>query len=163
MKNHDSAGIYIIVAMTEDGIIGKGNELPWRISEEMKVFKKLTLGNTVIMGRHTFESIGRSLPERNNIIVSSTLPPREGLQIAKNLDEALMLGLSLEKKIFVIGGAELYEKALSVADHMYISWIKEQYEGDVRFPQYDKSLWHLEYEISFDEFTLCFYSRTLQP
>lgn len=163
MKNHDSAGIYIIVAMTEDGIIGKGNELPWRISKEMKVFKKLTLGNTVIMGRHTFESIGRSLPERNNIIVSSTLPPREGLQIAKNLDEALMLGLSLEKKIFVIGGAELYEKALSVADHMYISWIKEQYEGDVRFPQYDKSLWHLEYEISFDEFTLCFYSRTLQP
>lgn len=163
MKNHDSAGIYIIVAMTEDGIIGKGNELPWRISEEMKVFKKLTLGNTVIMGRHTFESIGRSLPDRNNIIVSSTLPPREGLQIAKNLDEALMLGLSLEKKIFVIGGAELYEKALSVADHMYISWIKEQYEGDVRFPQYDKSLWHLEYEISFDEFTLCFYSRTLQP
>ncbi|RII31539.1 MAG: hypothetical protein CXR30_01615 [Geobacter sp.] len=160
MKDHDKTGIYIIVAMTEDGIIGKGNELPWRISEELKLFKKLTLESTVIMGRHTFESIGRSLPDRNNIVVSSTLPPREGLQIAKNLDEALMLGYSLEKKIFVIGGAELYEKALSVADYMYVSRIHDRYEGDVRFPLYDKSLWHLDYEVSFDEFTLCFYSMT---
>jgi len=149
--------------MTADGIIGTGNELPWQISEEMRVFKKLTLGNTVIMGRHTFESIGRSLPERNNIVVSTTMPVMDGVQIARDLDEALVLGNSLGKKIFVIGGAELYEKALAVADYMYVSWIHVPYEGDVSFPNFDKSLWHLDYEVRFDDFNLCLYSRTPKP
>ena len=161
MKELDETPLYIIVAMTGEGIIGNGGALPWKIPGELKVFKELTVGNTVIMGRNTFESIGRPLPDRNNIVVSATLSSAEGIQIAGNLEEAVNLGRLLKKKMFVIGGAKLYEKALAFADYLYISWIHKPYEGDVIFPRFDKNAWCLEYEEILDEFTLCLYSRLL--
>lgn len=159
MTGDEGVMIYIIVAMTEEGIIGKEGKLPWKIPEEMGVFRALTMGNTVVMGRTTFESIGMPLAGRNNIVVSTTLPSLEGLHLARNLEEALQLGRTMGRDIFVMGGAELYGKAVAIADCLYVSWIHERYEGDVRFPTLDWSVWHLEQEERFAAFTLCRYSR----
>jgi dihydrofolate reductase len=159
MQQPGTINIYLLVAMTRDGIIGKGGRLPWNIPEEMRLFRKLTLGQTVIMGRRTFESIGRPLPDRNNIVISSTLPPLEGVHVAQNVEEALAVGTALGKHIFFIGGAQVYDRALALADYLYISWIHAPCEGDVRFPDFDADNWHLEQEEVFDDFTLCLYAR----
>jgi dihydrofolate reductase len=153
------AAIYIIVAMTKDGIIGKGRGLPWRIPEEMEVFKNLTVGNTVLMGRRTYEVIGHPLSDRNNIVISKQLTPVEGMQVADNFEEALIVARKSKKNIFIIGGAEVYKTALTVADYMYISWIHGRYDGDVRFPEFNIDLWRLEKKQAFEKFTLCLYSK----
>ena len=151
--------IYIIVAMTKDGIIGKGKGLPWKIPEEMEVFKNLTIGNTVLMGRKTYESIGHPLYDRNNIVISKNLLPVEGMQVAENFEAALTAARKLKKKIFIIGGAQIYKVALAVADFMYVSWIHADYDGDVTFPEFNPDDWHLETEQVFEKFTLSLYSK----
>src|SRR3990172_100449 len=113
----------IIVAMDKNRVIGKNNEIPWHISEEVMNFKKLTSGNTVIMGRKTFESIGRPLPDRNNIVVSTSMPQTAGIDVCNSFEESIIKAKSYGKDIFVIGGATVYEQALPLADKMYISYV----------------------------------------
>lgn len=161
MKDPDAA-VYIIVAMTKDRIIGKGQALPWSIPEEMETFKRLTVGNTVIMGRNTFMTIGHPLQGRNNIIISKTLTSLAGVQIAGGLAEALVMGKLLKKKIFIIGGANIYKAALPIADYMYVSWIHGDFDGEIRFPEFNKALWQLQEEQEFEKFTLSLYSRRLE-
>ncbi|BCS54643.1 dihydrofolate reductase [Geobacter sp. SVR] len=151
--------IRIIAAMTGEGVIGAGNKLPWHIPAELQLFRQLTLGGTVIMGRRTFQSIGRPLPGRHNIVLSSTVPVLEGAQTARSFGEALDKGRQAQRPIFIIGGVQLFREALPIADGMYISLIHHPYPGDVYFPPFDQERWRLEKEQPFEQFTLRSYVR----
>jgi dihydrofolate reductase len=130
----------LIVAVAENGVIGRDNALPWHISEDLRYFKQVTSGKTVIMGRKTYQSIGRPLPNRTNIVV--TRDPAfvaEGVLIAHSLKEALA-GAG-DGEAVVIGGSSLFEEALTLADRFYLTEIHRAYEGDVHFPAWDRSAW----------------------
>src|ERR1700759_3434706 len=116
--------ISIIVAVAENGVIGRGGELPWRLSADLQRFKKLTMGHTIIMGRRTWESIGRPLPGRRTIVVTrqTGYPVVEGVQTAASLDDALETAEAAgESEAFVVGGAQLYQEALHHADRFYFT------------------------------------------
>ena len=155
--------IGIIAAMTKSRVIGKNNQLPWHLSDDLKNFKKLTVGNTVIMGRKTFESIGRPLPDRNNIVISSSMPPAENIIVAKTVEEALQKAESFSKEIFIIGGASVYAQSLPFADRLYLSFIKKDYDGDVYFPEFDRADWKIENKTDFPDFELVIFARNGKP
>ena len=125
----------IIAAIASNRVIGAGNSLPWHISEDLKRFKRLTTGHTVIMGRRTWESIGRSLPLRRNIVVSSRKIP--GVESYGGLEDALR-AVSEEDIVFVIGGGQLYAQALPRAEYLYLTLVKGEFAGDVFFPPYEQ-------------------------
>lgn len=132
----------IIAAVADNAVIGRDNDLPWRLSEDLRRFKALTLGNPVIMGRRTFESMGRPLPERRNIVLSTTPGyGAPGIEVYGSLDEALAAidgGLA-----FILGGQRLFAEALPRADLLYLTRVRASVEGDVTFPDYDRSQWRL--------------------
>ncbi|NOZ42118.1 MAG: dihydrofolate reductase [Alphaproteobacteria bacterium] len=137
----------LIVAMAENGVIGKDNRLPWHISSDLKYFKQKTLGKPVIMGRKTFQSIGRPLPNRTNIVLTRdvTFAP-EGVIPAHTLDMALEVGrnMALVKKVnevMVIGGAEIYRLTLPDADRLYLTRIHDEIDGDTTFPTLNSDDW----------------------
>lgn len=157
-----NVGISIIVAMTKDGVIGQDGEVPWHIADDMKLFKSLTEGNTVIMGKTTWLSIPekfRPLPGRANIIVSTTLEQLPDAKVCRSVDEAVKEAKKSTREIFCIGGARLYAAMLPLADTMYISWVKEAYEGDTHFPAVDFTAWKEERSREFPDFVLKKYSR----
>lgn len=131
--------VYLVAAVASNGVIGAGNSMPWRLPADLRHFKALTLGHPVIMGRKTYESIGKPLPGRENIVVSRT-PGREiaGVNIASSLAGALAFCIG-EDVVFVIGGGELYQAALPLADGLVITEIRKDYAGDTKFPEWDRS------------------------
>jgi dihydrofolate reductase len=135
----------IIVAISENGIIGRGGKLPWRLSDDLRHFKKLTMGHTVIMGRRTWESIGRPLPGRQMIVVSRQLGYQAtGCQVVTNLDDAFEIAQQIDDdEAFVIGGAEVYRLALPRVDRLYLTRVHAKVEGDTRFHEFDLSRWRL--------------------
>lgn len=151
--------IAIIAAMTKKKVIGKNGKLPWKIAEEMQNFKRLTTGNTVIMGRKTFESIGKPLSDRINIVVSSTLHPQAGIMVCRNITAALTEATTFENDVFIIGGATIYRETIPFADIMYLSYIKQDYEGDAFFPEFNEKEWSIEKKEDHDEFELVVYHR----
>ncbi len=158
--------INLIVAMTGEGIIGKGNELPWHIPEDLKHFKKTTMSNIILMGRKTFESIGKPLPGRKNFILTSA-PERiseeirnnENVFIFSSFRDAEDAASSMDESLFIIGGAAVYKDTLKYADRLYISKVKKNYEGDVYFPEIDESEWILSSSEDFNDFVLEIYDR----
>lgn len=127
----------IIVAMAENRIIGKDNRLPWHLPEDLKHFKEITMGKPVIMGRKTYESIGRPLPGRENIVLTRNKSYQaKGAKVISSLQEAIKACPSAEE-IFIIGGAELYKETLSKADRLYLTVIHKDFEGDAYFPKVD--------------------------
>lgn len=126
--------IHLIAAVAENGIIGKEGGIPWNIPADLAHFKALTLGQTVIMGRRTYESIGRPLPGRHNIVVSTTLQSLDGCTVAGSLQEALELAAETDGEIFIIGGARLYEEALPLAEQLDLTLVEGAPEGDTYFP-----------------------------
>lgn len=134
--------ISIIVAIAENGVIGGDNTLLWHISEDLKNFKRLTLGHPIIMGRKTYESIGRPLPGRDNIVVSRQDIEIEGCRVVHSISEATELYAS-DKELFVIGGGEVYSQTLPLAERLYITRVHRSYEGDTRFPEFNTSEWQL--------------------
>lgn len=125
----------LIVAMTDDGVIGRNNTLPWRLPEDLKRFKDLTMGHAIIMGRKTFDSIGKPLPGRTNIVVSRNPALKiDGAVVTASLGEAVR---QADADAFVIGGAELFRQAWPLADRLYLTLIHEKIEGDVFFPEID--------------------------
>lgn len=133
--------ISIIVAVAQNGIIGGDNSLLWHISEDLQRFKAITTGHPVVMGRKTFESLGRPLPKRRNVVI--TRQPDyspEGVETAHSLEETLGL-FGADEEVFVIGGGEIYRQALPLADKLYITIVHRDYEGDTRFPTIDESVW----------------------
>jgi len=126
--------VSIIVAMSRNGIIGRDNVIPWKIPADLARFRELTLGHTLIMGRKTFESIGRALPGRRNIVVSRQADyVAKGVVVAGSLPEALQLADG-EDEIFICGGGEIYEQALPFAERIYLTLLDCEVDGDTRFP-----------------------------
>lgn len=137
--------VSLIVAVAENGVIGRDNQLPWRIPEDLRYFKRVTMGKPVIMGRKTFASIGRPLPGRPNIVV--TRDPgwsADGVDAVRSVDEALALAGRLTDggEVMIIGGAQLFAATSSAADRLYLTEIHARYDGDVFFPQPDPAEWH---------------------
>ncbi|HET8797552.1 MAG TPA: dihydrofolate reductase [Thermoanaerobaculia bacterium] len=136
----------ILAALTSNGVIGRDSALPWRQSTDLKRLKSLTMGHHVIMGRVTFDTVGKPLPGRANIIITR----REGLEIGgatvvHSLEEAIRIAAAAgESEAFVLGGAEIYAQALHRADRMYLTRIHAELEGDAFFPEFDDvSEWRL--------------------
>lgn len=131
----------LIVAMATNRTIGINKKMPWHLSADLKQFKKITLGHPIIMGRKTFESIGRPLPGRQNIIISRDINyQQEGCLVFNNLDTALQY-CSDQEAAFVIGGATLYEVTLEHAEGLYITQIHKSFKGDTWFPEIDAAKW----------------------
>ena len=136
--------INVIVAMTKDRVIGKDGTLPWHLSEDLKLFKAHTTGNIVIMGRKTFDSIGKPLPNRRNIVVSKSIREDEkaaGVEYFPDLDHALAAAQEGEGNIFIIGGASIYHQMIEKADRLYISLVEGDYKGDTYFPEIKDDVW----------------------
>lgn len=134
--------ITIIAAIGNNNELGKNNALLWSLPDDLKNFKEQTTGNTIIMGRKTFESIGRALPNRNNIVVTRNADFNyDGVTVAHSLDEALQLAQKNNNEIFIIGGGELYKAALSFADKLEITKVHGDFDADVFFPYIDTSIW----------------------
>lgn len=140
--------ISFIFAMDRHQLIGKDNDLPWHIPNDFKFFKDMTWGKTIIMGRKTFESFGRPLPERKHIVLTSNKSyDREGCTVIHSTDEILKLEQEQpDKEWFVIGGSVLFEKMLPYADRMYLTYIDAEFEGDTYFPPFNYDQWTLSSE-----------------
>lgn len=136
-----SPKIYLVAAVASNGVIGINGQLPWRLPEDLKHFKRLTLGHPVIMGRRTWESLPAALPGRDNIVVTSQAGyEAAGAAVANSLEGALALCVG-EPVAFVIGGRRLFEESLPIAAGLVMTEIQRDYEGDTWFPEYDRSRW----------------------
>jgi dihydrofolate reductase len=139
--------IAIIVAIAENGVIGRDNELPWRLPSDLKHFKATTMGKPIIMGRKTFESIGRALPGRDNIVVTrgSDIASDE-VHVAYSLDEAVGLAIGFARdrgtdEVFIIGGGQIYAEAIGQAGRLYVTEVAARPEGNAVFPPIDPAVW----------------------
>ena len=133
--------ISLIVAMAKNRTIGINNNLPWRCPEDLKHFKALTMGHHMIMGRKTFDSIGKTLPGRTTVIVTRNQNLSiDGCVIAHSLQDAIDAS-SEDNEIFIVGGAELYAQSLALVDTLYITEIQQDVDGDAHFPEFDPSQW----------------------
>ena len=135
--------ISIIVAMDEKGAIGRDNRLPWHLSDDLKRFKATTIGHHIVMGRKTYESIGKPLPGRTNIVVTrNPAYQAEGCRIAHSLEGALEIARENgEEEVFVTGGRELFAQALDIADRIYLTRVHADVPANVYFPDFDETNW----------------------
>ncbi len=138
--------ISLLVAVSDNGLIGRDNQLPWHLPADLKRFKRLSLGKPVLMGRKTWESLGRPLPERRNIVITRNRDYRApGAEVTGSLEEAIRLAGDAEE-IMVIGGAEIFRLALPLADRMYYTHVHTVMDGDTFFPPVDWSEWQPVHE-----------------
>lgn len=136
-----SPKIYLAVAVASNGVIGRNGQLPWHLPEDLKHFKRITLGHPIIMGRRTWESLPGALPGRDNIVVSSRSGyEAPGAAVASSLEGAIALCAG-EAVAFVIGGSRLFEESLPIAAGLVMTEIHRDYEGDTWFPNWDRSRW----------------------
>ncbi|MDD2342979.1 MAG: type 3 dihydrofolate reductase [Tolumonas sp.] len=139
--------ISLIVAMAENRVIGRGNQMPWHLPADLRHFKSVTLGKPVIMGRKTFESIGRPLPGRRNVVISRSADwQAEGVESVNSLDAALALVQGVTE-VMIIGGGQLYSEALPLAQRLYLTHIELPVtDADTWFPDYSQYQWQLRAE-----------------
>jgi dihydrofolate reductase len=131
------AEIVIIVAIARNGVIGRDNALPWRLKADLKFFRAATTGHTIVMGRKTWESLGRPLPQRHNVVISrNPAYHAEGATVVTSIDQALALAAQ-DDRAFVIGGAEIYRQALPRADRLLVTRVEAEVGGDTHFPPID--------------------------
>lgn len=132
--------------MARNGVIGRDNTLPWRLPADLQHFKALTTGHPVLMGRKTFESLGRPLPNRTNIVVTRDRDyAPAGVRVAHSIDEAVAIAaehLPADRQLFVIGGENLYAQMLPRAERLYVTLVETEVDGDARFPAFDWQQWH---------------------
>ncbi|WP_262965013.1 dihydrofolate reductase [Methylobacter psychrophilus] len=134
--------ISLIVAMASNRVIGLNNKMPWHLSADLKKFKKITMGSPILMGRKTYESIGRPLPGRTNIIISRNLDYQQnGCVVFNDLKTALEKACENTEEIFIIGGADLYQSILPIADTIYLTLINQEFQGDTFFPEIKLTDW----------------------
>lgn len=154
----------IISAVAKNNVIGKSNgELPWHISEEFKHFKETTLGSPIIMGRKSFDALGKPLPKRENIIISKNKElsyPFADIKIFNNLIDAFRHCKNKNyEKVFVIGGGQIYSQAIDLVDEMIISKLNFDAEGEVYFPKYDENNWEIVKRDKKEQFEIFWYKR----
>lgn len=130
----------LIVAMTKNRVIGRDNQMPWHLPADLAWFKKNTLGKPVIMGRKTFQSIGRALPNRKNIVLSRQGFQADGIEVVSDLSQALAL-IKGENEVMIIGGGHLFAETLPIADRLYLTEIDAELQGDTFFPEIDPMVW----------------------
>lgn len=134
--------VVIVAAIGRNGVIGVDGGLPWRIPEDLARFKEMTMGHALVMGRATFESIGRPLPGRSNIVLTRRPDwSHEGVDTARSLEEALDIARERGQDVYIAGGADVYEQALPIADSMELTEVDAAPDGDTFFPDVDWSLW----------------------
>jgi dihydrofolate reductase len=142
--------ITLVAAIASNNVIGKENSLPWNIPEDLKRFKQMTSGHTILMGRKTFDSIGRPLPNRQNIVMTKDENfEQEGIKVINDFDEALELIKESNEDVFIIGGSKIYELFEPVANSLAITRILKDFEGDAFFPDINWDLWQIEKEENF--------------
>ncbi len=149
----------LIVAMTKDHVIGSDAGIPWQLPADLKLFKSLTMGCTVIMGRKTYKSIGHPLTGRQNIVLSRSHEGFPSVQVYSTFMSGLTAAAQLGRPVFVIGGEEIYRKALPLVSELHISWIKEAYTGNRFFPPLDFSEWRVCTEERYTDFRYIRYLR----
>lgn len=134
----------LIVALSENHVIGKNGKMPWHLPKDLQFFKQETMGHTVVMGRNTFESIGKPLKGRRNIVLSRTLTEKQGIEIARNWDEVLVL-VATDEQVFIIGGEQVFREALErkLPSFAYITRIHAHFDGDTFFPPLPPNDWQL--------------------
>jgi dihydrofolate reductase len=151
--------IAIIAAVAENRVIGSGNQLPWRLPADLKRFKALTMGHTLVKGRKTFDSIGRALPGRTTIVVTRDQKwQHEGVTVVHSLDEALT-----GDEIFIAGGGEIYAQAMARAQRLYITHVRGSFDGDAHFPSIDPAVWRAIEREDHDGFEFVTYDRLTHP
>jgi dihydrofolate reductase len=134
--------ISLIVAMSSNRTIGLNNQMPWHLSADLKRFKQITMGHPIVMGRLTFEAIGKALPGRTNIIVSRNPSyQQEACVVVDSIKAAINHGCRLDDEVFVVGGSTLYKATLPMANSLYITQINQDFDGDTFFPDFDRNLW----------------------
>lgn len=134
--------INVISAMARNRVIGVNNSLPWHLPDDLRHFKALTLGHTIIMGRKTYESIGRPLPGRTTVIVSRDRHYKVAGCLTVASIEAALAVCADDDEVFFVGGAQMYAQVLPIAQRLYLTEIQADYDGDAWFPEFDVALWH---------------------
>ena len=129
-----------VVAISENHVIGKDNKLLWYLPNDLKHFKEITTGHTVIMGRKTYESVGKPLPRRRNIIITRQAITIDGCEVVNSLEAALALCRD-EDEVFIVGGAEIYKQSMHLTDRIYLTIVHKDFEGDSFFPEIKKTEW----------------------
>ena len=139
----------LLVAADENNLIGKDNKLPWHLPADLKYFKNLTWGMPILMGRKTFDSIGKPLAGRKNMIITRNKDwQQEGVVVVYTIDEAIEVAKKEDvKELFIIGGAEIFNTSITTADRIYLTRIHHSFEGDVYFPAISKEEWQLVKEV----------------
>lgn len=141
-----------IVAMASNRVIGRDGDLPWRLPEDLKWFKRLTMGNAIVMGRTTYESIGRPLPGRRNVVLSRSGFEAEGVEVCASVGE--LKALAFETDVYVIGGAKVYEALLETCEEVLLSYVFEPYEGDAFLLEFEDDFELVEVLLKTEDFEL---------
>ena len=153
--------VTIVAAVARNGVIGIDGGLPWHLPDELALFKQLTLGHVLVMGRRTYESIGRPLPGRTTVVVTRQ-PDWHGAEDvlrASSVASALELGAAVDDEVFVVGGAQVYAEALGLADRLALTFVDAEPEGDTRFPEVDWSQWEETDRLRGEGWTRVVYER----
>lgn len=159
--------VTIVAAVARNGVIGRDGSIPWRVPGEQRSFKEATLGHVVVMGRRTYESIGRPLPGRTTVVVTrqhdwaSAVGLPHGVRVAGSLPAALATAQTIDQQIFLVGGAAVYAEGLAVAERLRISWVDATPEGDTFFPEVDWSRWREVAHEEHDGWALSTYERQI--
>ena len=150
----------IIAAMDHNRLIGRGDGLPWHVPEESAHFLRLIEGQTVILGRRSYPAFGRDLTSAHNIVVSRSIEKLPGTVVAPTIEEACSLAASFGKTVFSAGGASIYQQTMQLASHMYLSYMKGQYNGDAYFPVFYVAEWEVVTRNDHGEFQFVVYQRS---
>lgn len=144
--------ISMIAAVSKNGIIGRDGDMPWRLSTDLKRFKKVTMGCPIIIGRKTFLSFGgKPLPGRQNIVISRSAYNADGITHCFSLESAIKIAKATainddKKEIFIVGGGQIYDLAMPLADRLYMTHIDAEIDGDTKFPEIDQNLWEINHQ-----------------
>ncbi|MBB6612078.1 dihydrofolate reductase [Pontibacter sp. Tf4] len=134
--------IAIVVAVAENNVIGKDNKLIWHLPADLRFFKNLTMGHPIVMGRKTYESIGKPLPGRTTVIITRQHDfEAPGCIVVNSIDKAIVQAQTIDQDVYIIGGAEIYKQALSKADTIYLTRVHHTFEGDTFFPEIVENQW----------------------
>lgn len=144
-KTGSGTGISLVVAASTNNVIGKNNQLPWHLPNDLKFFKNITWGFPVLMGRKTFEAVNKPLPGRINIVITHSIDwSADGVITATSLQEAVQKATETNcKEIFIIGGGEIFNQSMAIADKIYITRVQAEFEGDSFFPLINEKEWHM--------------------
>lgn len=134
--------VVLVAAVADNGVIGAGGGIPWHLPEDLAHFRRVTTGHPVVMGRLTFDSLGRPLPRRTNIVVTRSPGwTADGVLVARDVEQALAMAAEIDDEVMVIGGAQVYRATIGRADVQILTEVHQAPEGDTRYPDFDRSAW----------------------